>query len=410
MIDRNAFRASRSQRRVLGLVAASCLLSPAWLVAQRVWVVDKFQRAGFDAATIQAAVDAASSGDVIHVRFTTTSYLDRYAAPTIQGKGLTIAPEPGGARPTIVGQWNIQGVPNRLTITGFDLIGGSLQFMCTDCPGVLSFEDLQITQSGRGIYLANCGLVTIRGCSQITEGAFQASLYAEGSALEMTDSLIENRHYTGGQGGYIGLDAYQCRITLIGSTVRGASATSTLYPYACYPALDVCSCEVLIGAGSSMDAGRYLDGSPTVAVASTCGNRTNRVPTHFSVDWGATNSIGSFPSPGPYVVYHDGVQTGLSVAQTATTLQVTQHSNPPSLTVLAMGGLTTTPWTNVVGPVFVDPNGILGYFDPSSSGPVQRSFAIPPGLPAGTCVALQAFELTNAGRIVTSNVCVAGIW
>ena len=122
MIDRNAFRASRSQRRVLGLVAASCLLSPAWLVAQRVWVVDKFQRAGFDAATIQAAVDAASSGDVIHVRFTTTSYLDRYAAPTIQGKGLTIAPEPGGARPTIVGQWNIQGVPNRLTIAGFDLI------------------------------------------------------------------------------------------------------------------------------------------------------------------------------------------------------------------------------------------------------------------------------------------------
>lgn len=46
---------------------------------------------------------------------------------------------------------------------------------------------------------------------------------------------------------------------------------------------------------------------------------------------------------------------------------------------LAIGNLTTTPWTNV--PM-------------RTRGP---SFAIPPGLPPGTSVALQVFELMSSG-------------
>ena len=101
----------------------------------------------------------------------------------------------------------------------------------------------------------------------------------------------------------------------------------------------------------------------------------------------------------------------LLISADPTALQVTHYTVPSSLAALAIGPVTTTPWTYLVGPVFVDPVGMTDYLDIAPlSGPLQRTFPLPPGLPPGTHACLQAFELLPSGTLLTSNATIAGLW
>ena len=98
------------------------------LHAQRIWTVDFLQRPGADFQDLPAAVAAASSGDIIRLRGTTTSLSDSYLAPSIQGKALTIVGDASvPPRPIVTGPWDIQGLAagQSVVIKGIDLSGNN---------------------------------------------------------------------------------------------------------------------------------------------------------------------------------------------------------------------------------------------------------------------------------------------
>lgn len=201
------------------------------------------------------------------------------------------------------------------------------------------------------------------------------------------------------------------QLSLSRSTVIGSSG-SVNYPNTQSPAIYTCGSRITIGGGCRLEAGRQANGSLGLysVIVHDCTNQPANLLSTIAVDLASTVAIGGW-SGSFGLTYQLGPQTGLAYATTATTLDVDQYTHAGALSVLAIGAVTTTPWTNLVGPVFVDPVGITDYWDIAPTTAVlRRSFAIPPGLPLGTSVAMQAFELLPNGQFLTSNATIAGIW
>ena len=79
-------------------------------VAQRTWIVDRWNRPGADFTDLPAATAAAADGDLLFLRATvaSSSLVDCYLAPTIQGKGLTIYGETGTVQPGYMGDTRVR--------------------------------------------------------------------------------------------------------------------------------------------------------------------------------------------------------------------------------------------------------------------------------------------------------------
>ncbi|MGE3350375.1 MAG: hypothetical protein AB7O84_01490 [Planctomycetota bacterium] len=103
-------------------------------------------------------------------------------------------------------------------------------------------------------------------------------------------------------------------------------------------------------------------------------------------------------------------QVGVRTTQQGTTLTIRQDfGQPSSATLLLIGPIQTPPWSAGIGPVFVDPTAV---WSDLRLGPqpslVLQSFAIPPGVPLGTQLGVQAFGWTQTGGFLTSNLATIG--
>src|SRR5690606_35628687 len=125
---------------------AVALAPGAVLAANQVHVVDAAGGSGGH-TTIQAAVDAASDGDVVLVRPGT------YGALDIQAKGIAVLADPGpsGARPRVerVAVWSIAAA-QRVTLRGLEIrqtpgfFAPPEALSVAGCSGELVVEDCEV--------------------------------------------------------------------------------------------------------------------------------------------------------------------------------------------------------------------------------------------------------------------------
>jgi len=103
--------------------------------------------------------------------------------------------------------------------------------------------------------------------------------------------------------------------------------------------------------------------------------------------------------------------SGLRTTSTAGTVQIHHDTTPSALTILLMAPLQTTPWNNILGPVFLDQNFVWSSLDVApANGPLTRTFAIPPTIPLGQWVGVQAFEYDQLNnRVIGTNVSIVGV-
>jgi len=94
------------------------------------------------------------------------------------------------------------------------------------------------------------------------------------------------------------------------------------------------------------------------------------------------------------------------LSPTQASLGTTQYTAPSSLTILAAGNVATSPLLTGIGPVFLDPGALFAVDvgTASAAGIRNWSIAIPPGVPPGTSIALQALQLDTSGNLGLTNV------
>ncbi len=388
--------------------------------AQAVWVVDKFNRPGTDFTELQPAIDAAAQGDIVRVRATTTSVLDGYSISTgntVINKALTIVGEPGPLRPLVCGEWTIQGVPqrrslvlSRLTLAHYPVITAPRYFYiaATSCPGAIVLDDIVGNVQGwggvSGSPFIDCNLVSIQRSNLGGSWTWDRStLMATDSTFWSAPSSIP----------WATLTIYRSKATLMGCSVYGPSALNgTNFADTYRSAIYYCSSALTIGGGTHLEAGHdFHYGYPATAAAfEWCSNQSPVTTSLIRLHPFHGTTLGGWAT-GHQTVFEGGPLSALRATQTPTTLQITQQAEAQSLSVLAMGYLSPQPFTNLVGPAFLDPATASIYLaSPTTTGLLTHTFAIPPGLPVGTTVAIQGFELAPSGWMSASNVLFAGIW
>lgn len=246
----------RTSTRLTSFAALLCATSTARATD---WIVDDSGGPGVQFTTIQAAIDAAQTGDHVLVRDGT------YAGFVIDGKGLVVATD-AGASAAITGQVRIQNTPvgtgtqvlgfvvdlsttpagqplaissnagavvvSRCILRGFDgsvpavavSIGGSANVLLHGCE--VAGGDAGFTNSfsrganglevaGSHVELHDCTLTGGRGGSDFT-GAADDDLYSGqpgGSAMSLSNSSgsAERSSFTGGRGGDSSSDFLETR-------------------------------------------------------------------------------------------------------------------------------------------------------------------------------------------------------
>lgn len=105
--------------------------------------------------------------------------------------------------------------------------------------------------------------------------------------------------------------------------------------------------------------------------------------------------------------------TGLSIQESPGSIRVDQfdQGTPLAPSILLMAALQPTPWQNIIGPCYLDPTNLWGDLAVTqASGPLSRTFTIPPSIPLGQWVGVQAFTLGANNQVQASNVTVVGVW
>ena len=203
-----------STRSVLTGIAAAVLLHG--VAAAKVWVVDP--PSGYDNGELQAALDAATNGDVVLVR--PAAYWFSYQ-PTIAGKGITVVRDGDG--PIWLNFLRVESVP-----AGENVVVRGFQFNDTN---YLHKPAVSVAQCAGGVFLEDCVLIgqsdipivshtpqpalAVEASGQVTLlrcelyggcGASASAVSASGSAAAaaaLTDSTVLFQHcsMTGGLGG-----------------------------------------------------------------------------------------------------------------------------------------------------------------------------------------------------------------
>ncbi|MGE3171576.1 MAG: hypothetical protein AB7O97_03055 [Planctomycetota bacterium] len=393
--------------RLFLILAASLWLAPS-AVAQATWIVDRWNRPGADFTDLPAAVTAASDGDLLLLRATSPAFTtaDMYSAPPlIDGKGLRIVGERQGIPVTIDGAWTIRNLraDQRLVIDGIQ----SIQFFalfyirCESCAGPVLFQ--RSTFRGQGFPLqdpmtqfADCELVVMSQCS-INPG--DASWGFVRSRLMVHDSVIEQVQTGFGTHMPGTLRVTDSELWVAGGRVEGPS--EYLSHHVASSPLWLCRSVVHLSAGAQVIGGTTLGGFQYPPASGRCDPWPN---VYYD------SSVQLPPFGITRVNWIATPQVGVRTTQQGTTLTIRQDfGQPSSATLLLIGAIQTPPWSAGIGPVFVDPTAV---WSDLRLGPqpslVLQSFAIPPGVPLGTQLGVQAFGWTPAGGFLTSNLATIG--
>jgi len=188
--------------------ALALLLLRAAHASAGVLVVDAAGGPGTDFTGLQAAIDAATSGDVLLVRSGT------YDGITIDGKGLVIVADTGATvdvGPDLFSNSVVKNLPAGQTVAlrglSFDsfwpIAGGDLLVGFTlhlhDCAGAVWVEDCTVVSGQPSLRVEGCADVTLVGCGLT---GFGTTFNPAGSGCEIVSSTasIVTCRLTGGEG------------------------------------------------------------------------------------------------------------------------------------------------------------------------------------------------------------------
>ncbi len=407
-----------------------CVLLAGPVLAQRTWVVDLRNRPGTDFLDLPAAVAAAADGDILLVRGTPLlAPTDIYNAPIIDGKGLVITGADINNKPIVYGQWGISNLSasQKMVLSNIKFGTIEMQFapvwslrptpyrglLATDVAGPLIFDGCEYGTHEQNLLtptrFTRCALV-------IFNNSFISSC---GWTIWFEDSHFQasNTYFAEGTGGPLSPGHTLHLRRSIGHFshchLRGSDGSS-MYPFDVKAALMLCNSIVHVTDHSHLEGGHLYQGPPWAAAvgadpSSTCFLPGSQPATVF-LDPSTTVVVGISTW---YLTLHNQRVAGLRLdTQTPASLSLTQYADPGNPTLLAAGDLLFTPWTSPRGPILLQPSSliILGFQITGPTGLVTTTLPIPPGVPLGTTLGLQALELTPAAQILFSNAVAAGVY
>jgi hypothetical protein len=196
------------------------------------------------------------------------------------------------------------------------------------------------------------------------------------------------------------------RAWISGCTMTGQSAISQNPTWASGPIVVCNGAEVHVSGGSYLESGQYYGGG-YAEVFRRCSTLPGFPNNEIFID--PSNQV-----IGPIIPnnnFHFDPETGVRYTMASNTLQIDHHAPPSAPVLLLLSPLQATPWTYVIGPVFLDPTNLWSDLAVApASGPLVRTFAVPPTIPFGSTVGVQAFALSPTGELLASNATMVGIW
>ena len=385
---------------VLALVAAAS--------AQTTWIVDMDNRPGAHFTGIQAAVNAASTGDEIFVR--TPALQSDYLTATIDGKGLWVHGDAANP-PNLCGLLLVRNLAGSDTARFSDLMINTQSTISacsvnvvrvSNCQGLVIVERVRQVEAfaSAGFHITDCSLVVFdHSMLHVNTG----NLTIERSTVMFESCDVRNIH-SGGPGapppqgpGIQARDHVQ--LYFANTTVAGVDE-SVWTSGSVGPAIQACGdVDVYLSGGTVLIGGQQLNGTRRFVIVgnNVCFPIDTRIHRDPSVQL-----VG--PYPDLMVTDIPGPVPGLSFTLSPTSLQIDQHTHPGSLFLLARSQLQPTPWATIAGPVFLDPLQLHTVSLSVSTGTlVSRTVALPPSIPPGTRLSLQGFELLPNGTALHTN-------
>ena len=408
-----------------------CLLAVAVLAlaaaGQSTWIVDRLMRPGYQFDDLPAAIAAAAPGDTLLLRATTSRAddADAYTASPIQGKGISIVGEVGIGLPPVrvVGIWSISGIPSgqemllrSIVVDGSDVLARNLSYgiNAINCQGVLVLERVTVLPHGRlhltqwtnGSRFIDCRLIVLRDC-YVDRGDIRW-IFLRSKVMMSNTTFVQSHPAASALNGSLSdtmiLDASE--FYAASSTIQGSNGVSGFLSVAWAIGL-YSNATVVASSGTSLVGGVNSFGR-----------------THWTYDYGlvqvpprtstlrydpSVQLIGGQGQAGMIEIQE--LQTGLQTLESPGQITVVQHTPPLAPTFLLMGSLQTTPWTHIIGPVYIDVTNVWSDLQIApASGVLSRTFSIPPTIPVGQWAGIQAFALDSTGRLMTSNVSTVGVW
>jgi hypothetical protein len=385
------------------LLTLASLLCTGGAAAQQMWIVDALNRPGTNFTDIQSAVDAAAPGDVVKVRDARPT-VPSYAGASLV-RGISLLGEP---RALLQSALRISGIPadQRCNVAALDVDTSFGQnVVVSNCAGQVHFEAvhaaLQVFLGTiSGFAIENSAHVTLTRCVALGLSAVTCS----GSGVTVTDSTLLGQGYYESLGGP-GLVANASRVTLAGTTVRGASTNS---------------CCVALRPPQPGIAGTlatlFLTGSRTTitgggVLATPCACNTPEVG--VVADPGTRLLVGNaqpftWRGPSPLPLPLPWLSPTRNAGQSTISWRLEGPANAAFATLLGLpGGPIIYPfgdvWLDLAKPHLVLDSGVL-----SGSAHVHQR-TIPGPLPVGLAVACQS-ALLDAGTVRLSTAAVTVLY
>lgn len=413
--------------RVMRCILAIAVLALA-AAGQSTWIVDRLRRPGYQFDDLPAAIAAAVPGDTLFLRATTSRAddADAYTATTIQGKGLSVVGEVGSALPPVrvVGAWNITAVPAGQTVIlrRLELDGSSwtyarglpFGFTASQCAGAIVLEQVRVlpnwqdpfSQVITGNRFIDCRMIVLRNCS-IDRGDIRW-IFLRSRVMMSAATFVQSHPLASALNGALSdtmvLDASELYAS--SSTIQGSVGVPG-FPSVAWAIGLYSNSTVVASSGTSLVGGVNSFGR-----------------THWTYDYGlvqvpprtstlrydpSVQLIGGQGQAGMIEIQE--LQTGVQTVESPGQITVVQHTPPSAPSFLLMGTLQTTPWTQIIGPVYIDLTNVWSDLQVApASGVLNRTFPIPPTIPFGQWAGIQAFALDSTGRLMTSNVSTVGVW
>jgi len=407
---------------LLGLVCVLTLATSS--AAQHTWIVDLANRPGTDFLDLPAAVAAASPGDTLQVRFVAGQ---NYTAPVIDRSLLIL----GDAlqSPTVLGSIEVRSIPAGATLLLRDIKNGTSGvsgpgvvrgIYCHDNQGHLEFENLGYGISPtqaiggstdiHGVTFERCALVTISH-SMIWASILRTTVVD--STVVATDTYFgESSPLTSPVASLETMFVQRSNLYLVDCTVIGGDGgLPNIYGLA---AIMACDSHIRL-AGSCDIQGGYLYQSGIqnfgIDVDGACWPPAGHPAPIVDLD---PHGIVSGYWPPPIQITNIGPVPAVrwDLSPTQASLAATQYSAPSSLTILVASNVASVPVLTGIGPVFLDPSSlfVVDIGAASAAGVRNWSIAIPPGIPPGTSIALQALHLDTNGNLALTNVVTPSVY